>query len=406
MGVPRFEPFRGLRYDTGRVDLADVTAPPYDVIDDEERAALASRSPFNVVRIDLPVDEDGQDRYAVARRLLAGWQDDGVLRRDDRPSFYLYRMEYTDDAGRPRHTTGVIGGLELSPPGQADVLPHEHTTPKAKSDRLEMLRSCRANLSAVWVLSLASGLTALLQPEDEPVAEWDDGTGVRHALWRLSDPGTVAAIAERIGSAPVVIADGHHRYETSLAYREERRSEAGGEAGPYDLTMALAVELVEDELTVRPIHRLIGDLPTDVDLPAALAPFFDVTALGAVGDGDEAAAALIDRMATEGALALVTPEGAWLLRPRPEALTGARDLDSSRLDVALASLPAHRLTFQHGADNVLRLVAKGDAQAGVLLRPASVAQIAETAHGGERMPPKTTFFHPKPRTGPVFRTLD
>ena len=400
--VPRFEPFHGLRYDTDRLDLAAVTAPPYDVIDDEQRAELAGRDPYNVVRLDLPVDEDGVDRYQVACRLLHQWQDDGVLVLDDEPSYYVYRMGYHDESGRPRQTAGIIGALELTRPGEADVLPHEHTTPKAKSDRLNMLQSCRANLSAVWGLSLAEGLSGLAELPGPPFARWTDEDGVHHRLWQITEPGVVSAISDTVASAPVVIADGHHRYETSLAYRDERRAENGGAPGPYDLVMTYVVELVEEQLTVRPIHRLLSGLPEGFDLLGALEPFFEAFDAGP----SSGAESLPARMADAGALALVLPEGTWLLRPREEAMAGAEDLDSSRLDVALGALPSHDLVFQHGVDNVVRLVEKGEAQAGVLLRPATVAQIQRNAHEGRLMPPKTTFFHPKVKTGLVFRLLD
>jgi uncharacterized protein (DUF1015 family) len=383
--MPRFEPFPGLRYDTERVDLADVTSPPYDVIDAAERAQLAARSPVNAVHVDLPVDEGEGDPYEVAAQRLARWRDDGVL-VEDPPSFYLYRMSFSDDAGAPRQTIGVIGALELQEPGTGDVLPHEQTTPKAKSDRLNLLRATAANLSAVWCLSLTEGLTKLLDPPGPPLGEWTDRDGVHHELWRVDDAATVQAIADAVGSSPVVIADGHHRYETSLAYRRERAS-----GGATDLTLAYIVELVDDQLTVRPIHRLIAGLPDGFELVAALEPFFSISPADPTPHAD--------------GLMLVQPAGAHLLVPRPEALAGARDLDSSRLDVALASFPPHELTFQHGVDNVTRAVGDGRAQAGVLLRPATVDQIARTAHDRDRMPPKTTFFHPKVKTGLVFRSL-
>jgi uncharacterized protein (DUF1015 family) len=395
--VARFEPFPAVRYDLERVDLPEVVSPPYDVIDDAQRAALADRSPYNAVRVDLPVDEGTTDRYQVARSLFDGWQADGVLVTDATPTFTVYRMIYDDDAGHPRHTTGVIGALELSPPG-TDILPHEHTTPKAKSDRLDLLRSCRANTSAIWGLSLAKGLTDLLPADAEPFADFTDDDGVRHTVWTIDDPERNAAIAAAVAAQPVVIADGHHRYETSLAYRGER--EAAGDLGPAAATLAYLVELVEDELTVRAIHRLIAGLPDGFDLVAALEPWFEP--LGPPPSGVPVTTAMDEA----GALCVVLPDREVLVRPRPEALADARDLDSARLDVALAALPPHQLTFQHGPDNVRRLVASGQAQAGVLLRPATVAQIEATAHGGDRMPPKTTFFHPKLKTGLVFRRLD
>ena len=394
--MARFQPFPGIRYDLGQVRLDRVISPPYDVIDEAQRAELADRDPHNAVRIDLPTDEAGRDRYEVACSLLAGWREQGVLVTDERPSFTIHRMAYVDDAGVSRHTTGVIGALELTPPG-TDILPHEHTTPKAKSDRLDMLRSCRANTSAIWGLSLAKGLTDLFPVDVEPTAVVDDGEGVVHTVWVVDEPEVCAAIADAVSGHPVVIADGHHRYETSLAYRRER--EAGGPAGPAAATMAYVVELVEDELTVRAIHRLVDGLPEGTDLVAALDPWFE--ALGPPPADEPRTAA----MAAAGALCAVTPGGEVLLRPRPEALSEAADLDSARLDIALAALPAHSLRFQHGVDNVRRAVAGGEAQFGVLLRPATVAQIESNAHSGERMPPKTTFFHPKPKTGLVFRDL-
>ncbi len=396
--MARFEPFPGIRYDLDRCDLGRVIAPPYDVIDAAQRAELAGRDPHNAVLVDLPSEDDGDGRYEAADQRLRSWLADGVLVTDGRPSFTVHRMAYVDDAGIPRHTTGVIGALELSPPG-TDILPHEHTTKKAKSDRLDLLRSCRANLSAIWGLSLAKGLTDLLPTDRPPTADVVDEDGVRHTIWTVDDPAVCAAISQAVGDQPVVVADGHHRYETSLAYKGEREA-ADGDAGEAGATMAYVVALVEDELTVHAIHRLITGLPEGTDLVAALAPWFEDA--GAPPAGTPITAAMADA----GCLTLVLPDRDVLLRPRPDALAEARDLDSSRLDVGLAALPAHQLSFQHGVDNVRAAVGSGAAQAGVLLRPATVAQIEATAHGGERMPPKTTFFHPKPKTGLVFRSLD
>lgn len=405
--MARFEPFAGIRYDTDRVALVDVTAPPYDVIDDDDRATLAARSPYNAVLIDCPVDDPvgagsggTGDRYAQAGARFSRWQRDGILGTDPAPSMYLYRMAFADETGRARSTTGVIGALELVEPGQGDVLPHEHTTPKARSDRLRLLRATAANLSPVWGLSLARGLSDLLVPPGPPAGQWSDDTGVLHTLWRLHDPDTVAAISEAVGSRPVVIADGHHRFETSLAYRDERRSAAPGSAGAYDLTLAYVVELTDTQVAVGPIHRLVAGLPDGFDPVGGLAPWFDV------GDaGPPATAETTARMSERGALALVGRGATWLLRPKPDAFATVADLDSSRLDVALGAFPPHELTFQHGVDNVVRAVQAGAAQVGILLRPATVAQIADTAHARARMPPKTTFFWPKVRTGLVFRDL-
>ena len=400
--MPRFEPFSGIRYDAAAVDLEEAIAPPYDVVSPDDQAQLEARSPFNSIRVELPRDEVGLDRYSVAARLLQEWQGSGVLVTDDEPSFYVYRMGFHDEDGRPRQTSGVIGALGLVKPGSpgADILPHERTTPKAKSDRLDLLRATATNLSPIWGLSLAEGLSALCELPGPPDGRATDADGVHHRLWRVTQPGLVSAISEAVASAPVVIADGHHRFETALTYRDERRAANGDQPGAHDLVMAYVVELTEEQLSVRPIHRLLNGLPDGTDLAAAMQPFFEVFAADGPLD------TLTTQMTDAGALALVTRDGAWLLRPTPDTEARAEQaLDSCRLDVALASLPDHELTFQHGWDLATAAVEKGEAQAAVLLRPATVAQIAATGHAGERMPPKTTFFHPKPRTGLVFRSV-
>jgi uncharacterized protein (DUF1015 family) len=406
--MPRFEPFTGILYAAADGALDDLVAPPYDVISPERRASLAARHPHNAVHVDLPVAEGDRSPYEVAAELFGRWQRDGVLVRDASPAFYTYRMDTRDESGRELHTLGVIGALELSRPGEGDVLPHEHTTPKAKSDRLEMLRATRANLSPIWGLSPAPGLTELLR-DSKLVGEWSASDGTRHQLGRIDDPARIDAIRAVVAGAPIVIADGHHRYETSLVYRDESRARTTGDAGEAELTMMLVVELVEDELTVLPIHRLISGLPVGFDLAAGLEPWFDVTDAGPLvggADGSDGVADIARRMADAGALCLVLADRALFLVPRPEAMAGVRDLDSSRLDAALAGLPPHELTFQHGVHNIVERVQRREAQAGVLLRPVRVAQINEIAEGGERMPPKSTYFHPKPSTGAVFRSFD
>ena len=404
--MPRFEPFAGVRYDLDRVDLDDVVAPPYDVIGPEEQSSLEARSPHNVVRIDLPRDaDDGRDRYTVAGALLDEWLAAGILRTDPEPGFYAYRMGYHDVDGNSRQIAGVLGALELVTPGEGDVLPHEETQSKVRDDRLRLLRACRADLSPVWGLSMAEGLSELCSAAPgSPVARCTDEEGVHHRLWRLTQPGVMEAVTATVGSAPVVIADGHHRYSVALAHREEVRAAKGRVGGDEDLLLALVCELGDSQAGVRPIHRLLSGLDPDFDLVAALEPFFEP-----VADAGSPST-LPERMGEAGGLGLVTgAEQAWLLLPRAGA--GGTDPehgtppDAALLDAALATLPNHTLGFEHSLDSVLAQVASGKVAAGVLLRPVDVHQIARTAVAGRRMPTKTTFFHPKPRTGMVFRRL-
>ena len=198
--MPRFEPFIGIRYDTATLDAALVTAPPYDVISPSDRAALVASAPTNVVRIDLPIE--GNDPYGDAAQQFTQWRSEGVLVDDSQPSFTVYRMDAPDENGVIRHTTGVIGAMELTRPGEGDILPHEFTTPKAKSDRLDLLRSTRSNLSAVWGLSPAQGLTALLESTEAPLCRFE-ADGVTHSVWRITDTARIDAIRSAIGSAPL-----------------------------------------------------------------------------------------------------------------------------------------------------------------------------------------------------------
>ncbi|HEX7168805.1 MAG TPA: DUF1015 domain-containing protein [Acidimicrobiales bacterium] len=391
--MPGFSPFRGVRYNAEGGHVDDVIAPPYDVISPDDRAALVARSDYNAVRLELP------DSYESAASLWRQWLDERVLVADEEPAFYAHRMGFHDEAGRPRQTTGIFGALELSMPGEGHILPHEHTTPKDKADRLDLLRATRVNLSPIWVLSPAEGLSALAEPPGPPDMRATDSLGVHHRLWRLTAPAVVEAIAGALASQPVLVADGHHRFEVANAYRSET-GVGSGDTGAQAI-LALVVELSEEQLSVRPIHRVLSGLPAGFDLVDALGAHFDVFPTEPVDE------TILNRMDDAGALGLVNRDGVWLLRPKDATVAAAsHDLDSSRLDVALAALPDHRLVFQHGWDLVAAAVEKGEAEAGVLLRPATVGQIADVGHGGDRMPPKTTFFYPKPATGLVFRSLD
>ncbi len=398
--MPLFKPFVGLRYPPRVVRLDDVIAPPYDIIGSTERSRLASRNPANSVLVELPEPDlsAGLDRYQVASRLFARWRDTGLVKADPSPSFYAYRM--TPSGGRA--TTGVIGALELGPPGEeSGILPHEQTLPKARSDRLDLLRATRANLSPIWGLSLTSGLSALIDPEDEPTAQAIDDDGVTHQLWVLDDPATLAAVTEAVGASPVVLADGHHRYETALAYQDEWGQAHGAQPGGQDLVMALVVELAEDQLTVGPTHRVLSGLPADTDLTEAFGAWFDVVR---AGDPDERTVRALEATHT---LALVTSAGAFMLHPHAETYeTAGSDLDSSLVALVLEGLGASSTEYPHSWEEAVGAIEKGEAEAAVLLRPATVDQIAQWAHARRRMPPKTTYFSPKPRTGMVFRSLD
>lgn len=393
--VPRFLPFTALRY-SGDTDVTRRTAPPYDVFDEAERNRRAESDPHNFVLVDYPVESDGPDRYEKAAATLERWSKEGVLVRDEQPSFSLYRMRFTDETGRIRETVGVVGALEVVDEGAGGVLPHERTTPKAKTDRLDLTRATGANLSPVWGLSLSTGLSQLLATPGEVVAVCTDEEGVVHTLERVDDPSRCDEISATVGSGDVLIADGHHRYAISRTFRDEARRTGGPSAA--DLTMTFVQELIQEQLSVAAIHRLY-DVDADT-LMAALAHYFDARAAGQVGS---TTIAEMDRL---GSLCLVDDQGrgTWLI-PKSESFEGVRDLDSARLEHAL-SQTSHTVRYQHGVDHVLDEISSGRARSAVLIRPVSLAEIRRTAETGDLMPPKSTFFTPKLRSGMVIRPLD
>ncbi len=414
--MPEFLPFRGIRYASNAAntatDVGAVAAPPYDVIDEDNRVALEVSDPRNAVRLILPRDgDDGRDRYQVAADCFDDWQRAETLVVDNSARFYLYEMLFQDEDARYRRTHGVIGALGLpsagTDPSAVGILPHERTMTTAKSDRLSLLRATRANLDPIWVLSLTEGLSARLVPHQIPlIAYCEDHEGVTHRLFPLTDPARVETVSEAIAAAPVVLADGHHRFETACAYRDERVAAGLDDPGAGRI-MAFAAELADDELSVRPIHRLVHGLQ-DVDARRALNGAFTVVDAGP--NTPEGIVKLRVRMRDDGALGLVDRSGLALLRPTLDVTDFdevLRDVDSVRFDAHVrAALPNATVAFRSDAAAVAALVEKGAADAAVLLRPVTVAQIRAAAFAGVRMPEKTTFFSPKPRTGMVFRALD
>ncbi len=389
----RFEPFAALRY-APDADLDTVIAPPYDVLSDADVDELEARSPHNIVHVDVP--RGGDDRYEKVARVLAEWIERGVLVRDEAPSFTLYRMRFTDDTGTPRDLVGVLGGLEVVDEGAGGVLPHERTTKKASTDRLDLTRATHTNLSPVWGLSLARGLTELLREPGEPL-----GTlrvdGADHVVERVSDPERIAAISALIGSDDVLIADGHHRYGVARVYRDEQRA-AGNGGGAAELTLAFVGEMVEEQLSIAAIHRLYHGI-THADLRAALEERFEISPAPAPS------AEVLRQMESEGRLALIAPDGSceWLT-PRAGAFEGVRALDGAWLEEALSGVE-HEVTYQHGVSEVVDVLRAGEAEAAVLIRPVGITEIERTAREGLLMPPKSTFFAPKLRTGFVIRPL-
>jgi uncharacterized protein (DUF1015 family) len=393
--MPGFQPFCALRFAPG-TDLTAVIAPPYDVLSPADVASLASRDEHNIVHLDVP--QGDEDRYRLAARRLRAWLEQGVLVADPEPSLTIYRMRFTDATGARRTISGVLGGLEVMPYGDHGVLPHERITPKASTDRLDLTRATAANLSPVWGLSLAPGLTAALQAPGEPVGEMvvDD---VEHVVERVTDPSRIAEIGRILAADDVLIADGHHRYGVSQQYRDEIRQATGRTDTDAEYTLAFVNELVADQLSIEAIHRVYTGVGLD-QLRDDLSSCFEIQPAPA------ATPALLTEMVRLGRLVLLSPDGGteWLI-PRPGAFDEVRALDGAWLEHALAGSAA-QVDYQHGLAETVDLVGSGKVAAGILIRPTSLAEIERTAREGLLMPPKSTFFTPKLRTGFVIRPTE
>jgi uncharacterized protein (DUF1015 family) len=388
--MPRIAPFPAIRYAPG-TDLQQVIAPPYDVLSPADVAELGARDP-HIIHIDVPTG--GADRYDVAARTLGEWLDAGVLVRDGAPSVTVYRMAFTDATGAARTIVGVLCGLEVVDLDAGGVLPHERTTAKAVTDRLDLTRATATNLSPVWGLSLASGLTAALAEPGEPMGEMV-AEGVVHTVERITDEARIASITALLAADDVLIADGHHRYAISRTYRDEVRAASGRTDTEAEFTLTFINELVADQLSIEAIHRVYSGIRVD-ELRAHLSSSFDVEPAPAPTPQ------LLADMVALGRLVLIGPDTTEWLIPIDGVFDGVRALDGAYLEHALEGSRAV-VDYQHGLDEVIGRVANKDVTAAILIRPTSLAEIQRTAREGLLMPPKSTFFTPKLRTGLVVR---
>jgi len=433
--VPEIRPFRALRFDAATIaDQALVVAPPYDVIDEAERQRLLARHPANVVRLDLPGEERGDeadDRYRRAARTLATWRSDGTLHKDPHPSIYVYEQTYRvpgTDVSRTQR--GFFARLRLESFGpDAGVLPHERTLAGPREDRYKLLRATGVNTSPVIVLYADPDATGgpVLKAATSRTADVDlvDDEGVRHRLWAvLADGDAAAGVAPLLSAAsraPVSIADGHHRYETALRYRDERRMSRSCEEDPaFDYLLTLFLESTSQPLTVLPTHRVLRNLGDDevAGLRERLDELFEVRP---VDDASELRGTFEIGLADGGAgrFGLWTRSGGAMLQAKPGAFepllprggAALRGLDVTLLGVALerlAGVGAEAIAggavgYSKSASEAIERVnaAVDGADAAFLLRPTPVAAIAAVARDGDVMPQKSTYFYPKALTGLV-----
>jgi len=413
------QPLRALHYDPAVVGpLAAVVAPPYDVIDADQRAELIARSPYNVVAVDLPHGEP--EPYTPAGELFERWQREGALVRDEAPALWAHTQDYTGPDGRSRTRRGFFCRVRIEDYGAGRVRPHERTHPGPKEDRLRLTRATRANVSPIFSLYSDSSHAAwkALSPatQQPPWADITDADGTVHRLWRVADPGAIAAVQAAARDAELLIADGHHRYETMQAYAQEMGGK--GEAG-YMLMCLVALE--DPGLTVFPTHRLIGGLDDErrQALGEALQRDFDVVQVPveeiAPPDGEgPLQLGYID--GRDGrALRLTIKDQAIADAALPGYSEAYRHLDTGVLETLVLKNAlgysdddiAHfnGLFYARDTAEALAMVRSGEYDAAFLMRPTPIGQVREVAAAGENMPPKSTYFFPKLLTGLLFNPL-
>ena len=394
--MPIFRPFRGLRFVSEH--FAESVAPPYDVLSSDDVRKLRASASTNITWIDVPLPEDGDDPYQIAAETLTTWCRSGVLIRDDMQAFTIYRMSFADESGTQRTISGVIGALEVVPEGAGGVLPHERTTPKASTDRLELTIATNANLSPVWGLSRASGLSRLLETPGEHLGRVTVD-GVTHTVERVSEPERVAEIEKLVSAADVLIADGHHRYGVARQFRSHVDQRELNLSTDASTTMVFVNEMSPEQLAIAAIHRLYTNVNANALRDTLLKSYASIASIPADKH-------VLEKMARSAAIALVTDSSeVELFVPRDDANLGDRDLDGARLEQAFASLD-HTVAYQHGVEHVVKAVRSGEASAGILIRPVPFDEIVRTAERGDLMPPKSTFFTPKLLTGLVIRQME
>ena len=426
-------PFRGLRYAPDVVgDVGQVICPPYDVIDPAHQAALYDRSPFNAVRLELGAAEPGDDGstnvYTRAAESLRTWQQSGALERAAKPTFYLMDEEY-EGAGSSRRRRCLLAAVRLEPFDRGAVLPHEFTRPGPKEDRLRLMQACAANLSPLMALYRdPGGVAGLLESQAgaRPPDVTAQSEGITYRLWALDDPTTVQALQELLAPLPLYLADGHHRYETSLVYRDMRRAgQAQADAG-YDYVLMGLIELSDPGLDLLGYHRLVCGLSPDAlgGLRSRMQELF-VEEAGPEGSGVDALEALLRTLdskekarpsyglvdAATGRLSTLVLRDDVAGEKLPKAaVPSLRQCDTWLLHEALLK-PAlgdglEQVSYAHDLSEVAARTASGECGLAFLLRPMDLDVFEAVVLGGERLPPKSTFFMPKLPSGLVFHLLD
>ncbi len=413
-------PFKGVRYNLEKVLLKQVIAPPYDVITPEMRANFVHRSPYNVVNIDLP--EGGDDKYHHAAYVYNEWRKSGVMIKEQQPALYLYEQEYEYN-GRSYVRAGFVGLLKLDKLGAGVVFPHEKTLAGPKKDRFDLMEECKANFSQIFGLYLdpEERLSAIFNDchQGMPIASAIDDDKVKHSIWPISDPKAIHEIQSFLKDKAIYIADGHHRYETALMYRDKMREENRddeSELKPYDFVMMMFVNFYDQGLMIFPTHRVVS-LPENYSMEkfmSILQQSFSVTKLADLRAGEE----FLGQHRDPGTIVMVKKDGVYGLLLNQELLESLhpifRNIDTYLLQKMILNdtlgIPEEQILakkgiyFYQSPEDVQKHVAKNDG-IGFILNPVTIDVMRKVSESGLVMPQKSTFFYPKLATGLLINEL-
>lgn len=429
-------PFRGIRYDLAQVgDLSDVTCPPYDVIDAAFQDRLYKLHPCNVIRMELNREEPGDptpdERYVRATGFLKRWLNEHVLKQEREDALYVYHQEFAWE-GKTHVRKGFLGRIRLERFGEGKVFPHEQTLSGPKADRLKLLQATKTNLSPIFGL-YPDPENSALAPLDKAVLTLTpvvatDHLGVVHKLWVITDPALISQVRAQLADKPIFIADGHHRYETAINYRDSLVA-AGQKVGPDDpvnFVMMMFVGMSDPGLVIMPTHRLvsgIGEITFD-ELKSAISSHFSVEK---IGTGPKAAKDCWELIEADGGQGIfgfgTTKDGVWSLARVTDA-SPMKELAANQTDAwrSLGVSLLHKLVvdylckqarpsgeakfrYVHLVEEVTDAQATGECQLGCLVPAARISHVEEIAAALEKMPPKSTYFYPKLQTGLVFNPV-
>lgn len=412
--MAKIVPFRGILYNISKVSIEDVLAPPYDIITPEYREELYKKSPYNIVRIDLGKEETGDseinNKYTRARRYLNEWINEGILIRSEKPSFYAYEMSCEID-GKEKRLLGFFGLVKLEELGKGSIYPHECTYSKPKQDRLNLLRSCEANISPIFSLYKGSDkrISDILSKiaVTNPYIEAMDANRAVHRLWQIVEKSDLEVIQKELEDKAIFIADGHHRYETAFEFQTETVSKKLSHTvkNSSDYVLMFISNMMDEGITILPTHRLVKEIPEDIN--RMLSQYFEIEPVRADFD---IAKKIADR---KQVLGFFQNGGEFwnILKYKKGDLSDVhpdvREIDVIVLHELILKKILHitDIEYEMNVQRAIDKVRSGQYSAAFFLNPTKVEDVEKAALSSVRMPPKSTYFYPKILTGVVINSF-